>query len=132
MGPIRNRKRRQHRHQIAAVSSKRRKVSEDTMKSDESSPISDAEAEVKYWEKKLGLDGDKADKVKEEFIKDGWDEDFFKSLDEIDDAVKERKKELKAEGEAGDSKSEVSEEDDKDIYDIDEDEEGDELYVTFA
>mmetsp|Transcript_15146 Transcript_15146/g.12608 ORF Transcript_15146/g.12608 Transcript_15146/m.12608 type:complete len:92 (+) Transcript_15146:41-316(+) len=87
MGPIRNRKRRQHRHQIAAVSSKRRKVSEDTMKSDESSPISDAEAEVKYWEKKLGLDGDKADKVKEEFIKDGWDEDFLSAASDSPCAV---------------------------------------------
>ncbi|KAF4656325.1 Nucleolar MIF4G domain-containing protein 1, partial [Perkinsus chesapeaki] len=78
----------------------------------ESSPMSDADAEVKYWEKKLGLDGDNADKVKEEFIKDGWDEDFFKSLDDIDDAVKERKKELKAEHEG-----EGSEEEDGDASD---------------
>lgn len=34
------------------------------------------------------------EKVKQEFIKDGWDEDFFQSLDAIDDAVKERKRDL--------------------------------------
>ncbi|EER09362.1 hypothetical protein Pmar_PMAR016303 [Perkinsus marinus ATCC 50983] len=49
--------------------------------------------EVKYWEDKLGIH-ENNEKVKQEFIKDGWDEDFFQSLDAIDDAVKERKRDL--------------------------------------
>ncbi|KAF4699551.1 hypothetical protein FOZ62_024415, partial [Perkinsus olseni] len=77
----------------------------------------DVDQEVKYWEDKLGINGENSEKVKQEFIKDGWDEDFFTSLDAIDDAVKERKKDLAGEQEGPQEDGEDAEDDEEESED---------------
>ncbi|KAF4684951.1 Nucleolar MIF4G domain-containing protein 1 [Perkinsus olseni] len=122
MAPRRSLKRGRH-HQVGG--NKKRKINEERGESDDEEQQLDVDREVKYWEDKLGINGENSDKVKQEFIKDGWDEDFFTSLDAIDDAVKERKKDLAGEQGKGPQEDGEDAEDDEEESEDSADEEVD-------